>query len=188
MTETVLADTLQEAADPDRRDTNLWAKCFVEADGDEKKAQAMYVKAKLPKPPPAPEPPKQAWCPNCAAKCKSTDTFCDNCKMHMTGEHRPVLEKPKSYVAPSAYSYQGESSSPHLIKTAKSRGIYIILGLFFGLLGVHNFYAGRFARGVWQLLCTMVLGWFIVGLLITAVWVIVDLITIKTDGAGDPMA
>ncbi|MGH9807049.1 MAG: hypothetical protein ACRD9W_07260, partial [Terriglobia bacterium] len=32
------------------------------------------------------------------------------------------------------------SSTPHGVKTAKSRGVYIILGLFFGLLGLHNFY------------------------------------------------
>lgn len=85
----------------------------------------------------------------------------------------------------SAYQNFG---NPQLVKTAKSRGLYVILGLFFGLLGVHNFYVGRFGVGVAQLLITCILGWFVVGLFITAIWVIVELFIIKTDGAGDPMS
>lgn len=185
MTQANMTELLQEAGNPDQRNADLWAQCFVEADGDEGKAKALYVKAKLPKQEPAPQ---KAWCPNCGAQCLSTDTFCANCKMHMTGEHRPVAEKPKPYIAPRQTSYSGDSQTHNLVKTAKSRGIYIILGIFFGMLGIHNFYAGRYARGVWQLLCTMILGWFVVGLFITAIWVIVDLFTIKTDGADDPMA
>lgn len=75
-----------------------------------------------------------------------------------------------------------------LVKSAKSRGIYIILGLFFGLLGVHNFYAGRLGVGVAQLLVTCILGWFVVGIVITAIWVIFELFTVTEDGAGDAFA
>lgn len=32
-----------------------------------------------------------------------------------------------------------EGSQPQVVRVAKSRGVHIILGLFFGLLGVHNF-------------------------------------------------
>lgn len=77
---------------------------------------------------------------------------------------------------------------PQLVKSAKSRGVYVILGLFFGLLGVHNFYIGRFGIGAAQLLITCILGWFVVGLVITAIWAIVDLFLIDKDGAGDALA
>ncbi len=79
-------------------------------------------------------------------------------------------------------------SDRQIVKTAKSRGIYIILGIFFGLLGIHNFYAGRYGVGAIQLLITGILGWFVVGLFITAFWVIYELFTVKADGSGDLMS
>jgi hypothetical protein len=33
-----------------------------------------------------------------------------------------------------------------MVRATKSRGVYIILGLFFGCLGIHNFYAGHNGR------------------------------------------
>ena len=79
-------------------------------------------------------------------------------------------------------------SHPQLVKSAKSRGVYVILGLFFGMLGIHNFYAGRFGVGAMQLLVTCILGWFVFGLVITVIWAIADLFMVKTDGAGDALA
>jgi TM2 domain-containing membrane protein YozV len=76
-------------------------------------------------------------------------------------------------------------SAPQVIKTAKSRGVYIILGLFIGMLGVHNFYAGYLVRGCIQLLLVLLLGWFVVGFVIVGVWVIVELFVITKDAAGD---
>ena len=73
-----------------------------------------------------------------------------------------------------------------VVKQAKSRGIYVILGLFFGMLGVHNFYAGYFSRGVVQLLTVAVLGWFVIGFVIVGVWVIIELFVVTHDASGDP--
>ena len=92
-----------------------------------------------------------------------------------------------SWSSPSSEAREQHSSAPQVIKTAKSRGIYIILGLFFGLLGIHNFYAGYLGRGFIQLLLVAVLGWFVVGLVIVGIWVIVELFTINKDAAGDAM-
>jgi hypothetical protein len=39
-----------------------------------------------------------------------------------------------------------------IVESRCSRGVYIILGLFLGPLGVHNFYAGRYSAGVLQLM------------------------------------
>jgi TM2 domain-containing membrane protein YozV len=89
------------------------------------------------------------------------------------------------YVRPEKESIAQASYPQHVIKQAKSRGVYVILGLFFGLLGIHNFYAGYFGRGVAQLLIVLTLGWFVIGLVIVAFWVIMELITVKQDAAGD---
>lgn len=91
-----------------------------------------------------------------------------------------------------AGSYEPPPGARHThqqtVKMAKSRGVYIILGLFFGMLGIHNFYAGRFGVAVAQMLIVLILGWFVVGLVVTFIWVLVDLFTVKRDGAGDAFA
>ena len=83
-----------------------------------------------------------------------------------------------------------------------------MLGVFFGSLGVHNFYAGHIARGVAHLCLGL---WFFLGFLVklsraedaidvsfafmtllivflvNSVWAIFEIITIKNDGKGIPM-
>lgn len=66
----------------------------------------------------------------------------------------------------------------------KSRLIYILLAIFLGGLGIHNFYAGRMGSAVAQLLITL-LSCGILSL-ITLIWVIIDIITVRTDGEGRP--
>lgn len=70
------------------------------------------------------------------------------------------------------------------LKIAKSRGLYIILGLFLGCLGIHNFYAGRFGAAVAQLLITIFLGWLIIPLLCVMLWVLIECIVITEDGSN----
>jgi len=66
-------------------------------------------------------------------------------------------------------------------RSRKSRGVYIILGVFFGLFGIHNFYAGHYRKGTWQLLITILTGWLIIGLLISGFWAISDMISETKD-------
>jgi TM2 domain-containing membrane protein YozV len=73
------------------------------------------------------------------------------------------------------------------VKSAKSRGVYIILALFFGFLGVHNFYAGNLGRGLVQLLTVLILGWFVIGFVIVFIWVLIECFTVTHDAAGDKM-
>ena len=76
---------------------------------------------------------------------------------------------------------------PQLTTESHDRIIYILLGLFLGSLGIHNFYAGRTGAGVAQLLITILLGWLYgIGLLAVFIWVISELITVTEDGAGVP--
>lgn len=182
------AKALDEAESPALRDKGLWARCFAESGGDESKARAAYVSAKVAGsavPSVQSSVVRDGFCPNCGEDCSMSAMSCSHCKADFTGDGwRPVEKRPGQ---PSR-EHQQSSASAQLVKSAKSRGIYIILGLFFGLLGMHNFYAGRLGIAVAQLLITVILGWFVIGLVITAVWVLIELFTVTKDGAGDPLA
>ena len=65
-----------------------------------------------------------------------------------------------------------------------SRAAYVLLGIFFGSLGIHNFAAGRSGRGLAQLLITVFTFWLILPIFVVGVWVLVDVCTIATDGNG----
>ena len=84
-----------------------------------------------------------------------------------------VIEPP----APSAFA----------VRSTKSRGIYIILGILLGLLGMHNFYAGHHGRGAAQLVITVLLGWGGIGIVITGIWVFIDLLSVTHDADGQSM-
>jgi TM2 domain-containing membrane protein YozV len=68
----------------------------------------------------------------------------------------------------------------------KSRTSYILLGVFLGGLGIHNFWAGYTAKGTVQLLITLLTFWLVVPLIAVGVWVIVEVCTVKADGNGVP--
>lgn len=78
---------------------------------------------------------------------------------------------------------------------AASRLVYIVLAIFLGTLGVHNFVIGLTGRGATQLALTLlgiVLSFCTFGtsaILVFAafVWSIVDIVTIKTDAKGVPL-
>lgn len=69
----------------------------------------------------------------------------------------------------------------------QSRLVYIILALLLGLLGVHNFYAGFGGRGAVQLLITIFLGWLGIGILINAVWILIEIIAQDVSANGVKM-
>jgi predicted Zn finger-like uncharacterized protein len=85
----------------------------------------------------------------------------------------------------------------------KSRLAYILLALFIGGLGIHNFYVGRTGAGIGQLClfffnitmivfgaCTMGVTLILaaIGLLAKFIWVVVEIIVVTEDGDGRPMA
>lgn len=79
-------------------------------------------------------------------------------------------------------------SHPQSIRqSAKSRALYVLLALFLGGLGVHNFYAGHTKKAVFQLLTFVILGIpFVIPILLVWAWSIYDAITVRTDGLGRP--
>ena len=68
--------------------------------------------------------------------------------------------------------------------TPKSQLIYVVLALFLGAFGVHNFYAERWGRGLIQLLITLCTGF--VGSVISSLWALVNIFSIETDGNNRP--
>jgi len=66
--------------------------------------------------------------------------------------------------------------------TSKSRQVYVLLGVFLGIFGVHNFYAGYIQRAVSQL-CLTVLTCFYAAL-VSWIWAIVEICVINKDGDG----
>lgn len=78
------------------------------------------------------------------------------------------------YVPPaSAYGY-----------TPKSRTTYIVLGIFLGALGIHNFYAGYTGRAVGQL-CLTVLTLGRLGI-VSWIWAIIEVCLVDKDSTGMP--
>lgn len=75
------------------------------------------------------------------------------------------------------------------VVTAKSRVTFVLLGLFLGCLGIHNFYAGYSGKGVAQLLITLFFGWvFGLGFFVTAIWAFIEIIAVSTDAQGVRMS
>jgi TM2 domain-containing membrane protein YozV len=64
---------------------------------------------------------------------------------------------------------------------AKSRTTYILLALFLGTLGVHNFFSGHTKHGFIKLGLLVACG---LGLLVNPIWSIVEMITVKQDAQG----
>jgi len=67
----------------------------------------------------------------------------------------------------------------------KKRTTFIVLGIFLGSLGIHNFYAGYKGKAVAQLLIS-VLSVFILAIA-SQIWAIIDVITVTKDSQGVPM-
>jgi TM2 domain-containing membrane protein YozV len=81
---------------------------------------------------------------------------------------------------PAAVPPQGSSSR----SLPKSRVAYILLAVFLGYFGIHNFYAGRIVPGLIQLLVTIISG-FILSFG-TWIWAVIEAATVKVDGKNVP--
>jgi TM2 domain-containing membrane protein YozV len=67
----------------------------------------------------------------------------------------------------------------------KSRAAFVLLGIFLGPFGIHNFYAGFAGRGIVQLLLTLLTCGY--GAFIAWFWMIVEIIVVDRDSNGVPM-
>ncbi|HZI20086.1 MAG TPA: TM2 domain-containing protein [Pyrinomonadaceae bacterium] len=137
-------------------------------------------------PPPqvAPTPPRTrnlAPCPDCGRMVSTAAFACPSCGRPFT---HPAPPAPVVYHAPNAFLapvYQ-----PVFIQPTKSRALFIVLALFFGCLGVHNFYAGHTGRGAAQLAITLLTG-CAGGFFLTGLWAFIECLVVDTDSMGRPM-
>jgi TM2 domain-containing membrane protein YozV len=110
-------------------------------------------------------------CPDCGREVSTEALACPGCG-------RPL--KPPAGPTPPVV--------PVVVQAVRNRGLFIVLGLFLGCFGIHNFYAGYHGRGAVQLLITALFGWLIIGFVITAIWAIIEIITVSVDAKGNPMS
>ena len=125
-------------------------------------------------------------CPYCAEKINLRAKKCRFCgetldpALRILGERQILV----SVADPQA----NVKSQPMVIglQPAKSRSTYILLALFLGLFGIHNFYAGYQGRGIAQLLITLFTFWLIFPLIAVCIWVLIEICIIDKD-ANDVM-
>ena len=127
-------------------------------------------------------------CEYCGAAIPAGAANCPSCGAAVTvqaPQPTPVLQQAQpplpGYVAPGQRPPQG-------IPGQKSRAAYVVLAIFLGSFGVHNFYAKRMTPGLIQLVVGGVIGLLSCGLTAFPVWIwaIVECFTVKADGLGTP--
>jgi TM2 domain-containing membrane protein YozV len=123
-------------------------------------------------------------CPDCGRQVSTEAVACPGCGRPIKTGVGGWAETP-SAAGPTEPRHQ---ATPLVVQTVKSRGVFIVLGLFLGCLGIHNFYAGYNGKGAAQLVITLVLGWFIIGFVVTAVWALIDVCTVTVDASGNRMS
>lgn len=79
-----------------------------------------------------------------------------------------------------------QNPSPVTASPEKSRNIYILIAFFLGCFGIHNFYIGRITRGILQLILCL-LFFLVVPLVILWIWIVIDMLTVKTEASGKLM-
>ncbi len=103
---------------------------------------------------------------------------------------QPQYQQPPMYQQPqqvNIYQQQPMMVQPVMMVSSKSRVAYILLGLFLGGLGVHNFYAGYGGRGAVQLILNLLLFWTIIVPIGITIWIIVEVCTVDRDAYGNRM-
>lgn len=80
-----------------------------------------------------------------------------------------------------------QQQQPVYANPPKQVVVYVLLGIFLGTLGIHNFYAGFVGKGIAQLLISVLAGWMILPYLAVFIWIIVEICTVRHDAQGIPM-
>jgi TM2 domain-containing membrane protein YozV len=85
---------------------------------------------------------------------------------------------------PTAPQYHNTPVSHHSV--AKDRVAYVLLALFLGGLGIHNFYAGYNKTGLIQLLLVIPGAFLTCGIsaIVVSIWAIVEACTVTQDANG----
>lgn len=101
----------------------------------------------------------EMFCSSCGSVIKAAAAICPKCGVRNQSAQLPLA-------------------------MGKSRMTYILLGIFLGGFGVHDFYAGYTGRAIAQLLITILSCGFLWA--IAAIWAIIELCTVRVDASGTP--
>lgn len=82
-------------------------------------------------------------------------------------------------IAPGGYPY-----AQAVLRQSKSRTAFIVLGIFLGAFGAHNFYAGYKGKAIGQL-CLTLLTVFYLGI-VSWIWAVIEICVVDKDSVGIP--
>lgn len=134
------------------------------------------------------------YCRYCSQPITGTEAVCPRCGQPVSNVGAPPAQgfgvAPGQPAGGFRQNLGGAPGMPYSPSASggvpKQRVAYILLGLFLGTLGVHNFYAGYTGKAVAQLLVTLLTGWLGVPILAIWIWNIVEIITVERDANGVP--
>ncbi|MBO5822038.1 MAG: SEL1-like repeat protein, partial [Lentisphaeria bacterium] len=120
-------------------------------------------------------------CVKCNVELPAGAKFCDVCGAPQnSGSAAASIPAPSCAAASNPIPCNAAAAvamqNPAGMTSPKSRTTYLMLGILFGGLGIHNFYLGRTGIGIVQLL----LCW--TG--ISSLWALIDLFVVKKDSQG----
>lgn len=96
----------------------------------------------------------------------------------------PLVVKKERTVAKNPAANNALLSDEEMV-SPKSRAAAVVLCLFVGGFGIHNFYLGRIGRGVCQLILTLVGFVTAIPLVVVGVWIVIELIMILVGSCND---
>lgn len=122
-------------------------------------------------------------CQNCGAVLQLPPSDCRDVNDLKLCPHCRKLVDSDAAVCPYCDELLVDMEGSAMPESGKQRKIYILLGLFFGAYGIHNFYAGRRSVGCIQFF----MGLTIVLLPLTVLWSYCEICSVTEDGTGRKM-
>ena len=121
-----------------------------------------------------PVPPNVSQCPSCGAQVKQ----------EYQQPYPPQYQYPPQQPQPLPPQFQQQYQVP---MSDKSRAAYVLLGLFLGAAGIHNFYIGRVVSGIFQVMLSILFVMAtqeLASVFMTGFWVFFELLFVNKDAQG----
>ena len=133
-------------------------------------------------------------CPYCNAPMAAEEEWigmacnCPGCGKKITIAHPQQTQQPTPQYQQNSYTQQpgvNPNSTFYPPQQCKSFIAYLLLAVFLGNLGIHDFYAGYSLKGIIKLLMTL-LSCGVLGI-VSFVWALFDICTVRHDANGNPL-